>query len=173
MLLYLINTKINRDLRSHLNPHLVTLAYAEYSFVKELNSHACQTAVERVLRAVNRFFDNCKKNIPGKKCYPRFKHNTRSCEYKTSGWKLSDCRKRITFTDKKNIGTPKLIGSRDIYFYPSEQIKRVRILRRADGFYVQFCIKIDPRDTAEPIPPSQSCIGIDVGLKYFYADSQV
>ena len=149
-----------------------TFLRAEYSFVKELNSHACQTAVERVLRAVNRFFDNCKKNVPQHKGYPRFKHNTRSVEYKTSGWKLSDCRKRITFSDKKNIGTLKLIGSRDIYFYQPEQIKRVRILRRADGFYVQFSIKIDPRDTVEPILPSQSCIGIDVGLKYFYADSQ-
>ncbi len=145
---------------------------AEYSFVKELNSHACQTAVERVLRAVNRFFDNCRKNIPGKKGYPRFKHNTRSVEYKVSGWKLSNCRKRITFTDKKNIGTFKLIGSRDIYFYQPEQIKRVRILRRADGYYVQFSIKLDPRDTVKPIAPSQSCVGIDVGLKYFYADSR-
>ena len=149
-----------------------TFLRAEFSFVKELNSHACQTAVERVLRAVNRFFDNCKKNIPGKKGYPRFKHNTRSVEYKTSGWKLHGDRKRITFTDKKKIGTLKLIGSRDIYFYQPEQIKRVRILRRADGYYVQFSIKIDPRDTVEPIIPSQKAIGIDVGLKYFYADSR-
>ncbi len=144
---------------------------AEYSFVQELNSHACQTAVERVLRAVNRFFDNCRRNIPGKKGYPRFKHNTRSVEYKVSGWKLENCRKRITFTDKKKIGTLKLIGSRDIYFYQPEQIKRVRLLRRADGYYVQFSIKLDPRDTVEPITPSQKAVGIDVGLKYFYADS--
>ena len=162
---------------------------AEYSFVKELNSHACQTAVERVLRAVNRFFDAARtrrssssttslpcsvrrNNIPGKKGYPRFKHNTRSVEYKVSGWKLSDCRKRITFTDKKNIGTLKLIGSRDIHYYQPEQIKRVRILKRADGYYIQFSIKLDPRDTVKPIAPSQKAVGIDVGLKYFYADSR-
>ena len=145
---------------------------AEYSFVKELNSHACQTVVERVLRAVNHFFDNCKKNVPGKKGYPRFKHNTRSVEYKTLGWKLHEDRKRITFTDKKDIGTLKLIGSRDIYFYQPEQIKRVRILKRADGYYVQFSIKIDPRDMVDPVLPSQKAIGLDVGLKCFYADSQ-
>ena len=149
-----------------------TLLRAEHLFVKELNSHACQTAVERVLRAVNRFFENCRNNILGKKGYPRFVRNTRSVEYKVSGWKLSDCRKRITFTDKKNIGTLKLIGSRDIYFYQPEQIKRVRILRRADGYYVQFSIKLDPRDTVKSLVPSQSCVGIDLGLKYFYADSQ-
>ena len=144
---------------------------AEYSFAKDLNSHACQTAVERVLRAINRFYENCRNNKPGMKGYPRFKHNTRSVEYKVSGWKLSDSRRRITFTDQKNIGTLKLIGSRDIYFYQPEQIKRVRIVRRADGYYVQFSIKLDPRDIAKTIPPSQKAIGIDVGLKYFYADS--
>ena len=144
---------------------------AEYAFVKELNSHACQTAVERVLRAVNRFVENCRKNIRGSKGYPRFKQNTRSVEYKVSGWKLGDCRQRIIFTDKKKIGTLKLIGSRDIYCYQPEQIKRVRILRRADGYYVQFSIKLDPRDTVKPISPSQKAVGIDVGLKYFYADS--
>ena len=145
---------------------------AEYSFVKDLNSHACQTAVERTLRAINRFYDNCKKQIPGKKGYPRFKHNTRSVEYKISGWKLSENKKYITFTDKKNIGTLKLIGSRDINYYQPEQIKRVRILKRADGYYVQFSIKLEPRDTVNPIKPSQKAIGIDVGLKEFYVDSR-
>ena len=148
-----------------------TALRAEYSFVTELNSHPCQTAVERTLRAINRFYDNCKKQVKGKKGYPRFKHNTRSCEYKVSGWKLSKAKKHITFTDKKNIGTLKLVGSRDINYYQPEQIKRVRILKRADGYYVQFSIKLDPRDTVKPIEPSQKAVGIDVGLKYFYADS--
>ena len=145
---------------------------AEYQFVEDLNCHACQTAVERVLKAVNRFYDNCKKQKPGKKGYPRFKKNTRSVEYKVSGWKLSANRKHITFTDKKRIGTLKLIGSRDLHFYQIEQIKRVRLLCRADGYYVQFCVQLDPRDTVDPLIPSQKAVGIDVGLKYFLADSQ-
>ncbi|WP_049802583.1 RNA-guided endonuclease InsQ/TnpB family protein [Gloeothece verrucosa] len=144
----------------------------EYKFVDDLNSHACQTAVERVLRAINKFFDNCKKKIPGKKGYPKFKQNTRSVEYKVSGWKLSENRKHITFTDKKNIGKLKLIGTRDLNYYQIEQIKRVRIIRRADGYYVQFSIHLDPRDRVEPLTPSQKAVGVDVGLKYFYADSQ-
>ena len=39
-----------------------------------------------------RFFDNCKKGVPGKKGFPKFKkHQTHaSVEYKTSGWKLSE-----------------------------------------------------------------------------------
>jgi putative transposase len=149
-----------------------TLLRKEFKFVEDLNSHACQTAVERVLKAVNRFYDNCKKQIPGKKGYPKFKKNTRSVEYKVSGWKLSDSRKHITFTDKKGIGTLKLIGTRDLNFYQLEQIKRVRIVRRADGYYVQFSVQLDPKDTVKPITPSQKAVGIDVGIKYFLADSQ-
>jgi putative transposase len=144
----------------------------EFKFVDDLNSHACQTSVERVLRAVNRFYDNCKKHVKGKKGYPKFKKNTRSVEYKVSGWKLSENRKHIAFTDKKAIGTLKLIGSRDLNFYQLEQIKRVRILRRADGYYVQFSVQLAPRDTVKSIAPSQKAVGIDVGIKYFLVDSR-
>ena len=149
-----------------------TLLRKEFKFVEDLNSHACQTAVERVLKAVNRFYANCRKQVKGKKGYPKFKKNTRSLEYKVSGWKLSDDRKYITFTDKKDIGTFKLIGSRDLNFYQLNQIKRVRILHRADGYYVQFCVQLDPRDTVKPLTPSQKAVGIDVGIKYFLADSR-
>ncbi|ABA23726.1 transposase [Trichormus variabilis ATCC 29413] len=76
-----------------------TLLRKEFKFVEDLNSHACQTAVERVLKAVNRFYDNCKRGISGKKGYPKFKKNTRSVEYKVSGWKLSSDRKHITCKD--------------------------------------------------------------------------
>ncbi|MFP4006881.1 MAG: RNA-guided endonuclease InsQ/TnpB family protein [Spirulinaceae cyanobacterium] len=145
----------------------------EFEFVKDLNSHACQTAVERTLRAITRFYDNCKRKIKGDMGYPRFKKNTRSVEYKVSGWKLDlQTKKHITFTDKKGIGRLKLIGSRDIQYYQPNQIKRVRIVRRADGYYVQFSIKLDPRDTVKPLEPTQQAVGIDVGLKYFLADSQ-
>jgi putative transposase len=145
----------------------------EFKFVEELNSHACQTAVERTLRAITRFYENCKSKVKGRRGYPRFKRNTRSVEYKISGWKLSEDRKHIIFTDKKGIGHLRLIGSRDLNYYHPEQIKRVRILKRADGFYVQFCIKLDPRLTvSKPLTPSQKAVGIDVGLKYFLADSQ-
>lgn len=144
----------------------------EYKFVRDLNSHATQVGVERVLKAINRFFANCKNQVKGKKGYPKFQKNNRSVEYKTSGWKLSENRKHITFTDKKGIGPLKLIGSRDLNYYQPEQIKRVRIVRRSDGYYVQFCINLDPRDTVKQLEPTQKAVGIDLGLKYFYADSQ-
>ena len=141
---------------------------AEYEFVKDLNSHACQASVENVERAIHRFFDNCSAKKPGKKGYPRFKKHSRSVEYKVSGWKLHSSKRRINFTDKKGIGELKLLGLWDIHAYPVELIKRVRIVRRADGYYVQFCIKIDNQ---QDVPSTTSEIGIDVGLEYFYSDS--
>jgi len=40
-----------------------------------------------------------------KKGYPRFKKNTRSVEYKQSGWKLAKDGMTITFTDGFQAGT--------------------------------------------------------------------
>ncbi len=141
---------------------------AEFKFAQDLNSHACQAAVENVERAINRFKDNCKNKKPGKKGYPRFKKHSRSLEYKTSGWKLHPSKRRITFTDKKRIGELKLLGKWDIHTFPLDLIKRVRIVRRADGYYVQFCVKVEHKQDA---PITNSEIGIDVGLEYFYSDS--
>ena len=140
----------------------------EFAFVKDLNSHACQTAVERAYSAIARFYSNCRKQLRGKKGYPKFKKNCRSVEYKTSGWKLSETRKQITFTDKKGVGKLKLKGTWDLNFYQLDQIKRVRLVRRADGYYVQFLIGVDSKVESEA---TGKTIGLDVGLKEFYTDS--
>ena len=46
-----------------------------------------------------RFYKNCREQKPGKKGYPRFQHDNRSVEYKTSGWRLEPDGQHITFTD--------------------------------------------------------------------------
>ncbi|MFM7352611.1 MAG: RNA-guided endonuclease InsQ/TnpB family protein [Microcystis aeruginosa] len=153
-----------------LNKYCAVLA-KQFKFVDTLNSTARQASAERAWSAIARFYDNCKKKVKGKKGYPKFQKNNRSVEYKNSGWKLSDDRKKITFTDKKNIGTVKLKGTRDLNFYPIDQIKRVRIVKRADGYYVQFCLSVDIREYAKPLEPTKRCVGLDVGLKVFYANS--
>lgn len=140
----------------------------EYNFANELNSMARQASAERAWSAISRFYENCKKQIPGRKGYPQFQKNNRSVEYKTSGWRLADDRKTITFADKKNIGRLKLKGTRDLNFYQPEQIKRVRLVKQADGYYVQFCIQVDRK---EEIELSGHAIGLDVGLNDFYTDS--
>jgi putative transposase len=141
---------------------------AEFPFVKALNSHACQIAVERAYSAIARFYNNCKKSVPGKKGYPKFKRDCRSVEYKVSGWKLSENRKQITFIDKKGIGKLKLKGTWDLNFYQLDQIKRVRLVRRADGYYVQFLIRAENKVVLQP---TNKTIGLDVGLNEFYTDS--
>jgi putative transposase len=145
-----------------------TALRAEFPFVKALNSHACQVAVERAYSAIARFYSNCKKPVPGKKGYPKFKRDCRSVEYKTSGWKLSPDRKSINFIDKKGIGKLKLKGTWDLNFYQLEQIKRIRLLRRADGYYVQFLVNAENKVDIEL---TGKMIGVDVGLKEFYTDS--
>ena len=150
-----------------LSKYCKTLA-DEFSFAKDLNSQARQASAERAWSSISRFYDNCKKNISGKKGYPKFKKFSRSVEYKTTGWKLSPDTKWIKFTDKKGIGKLKLKGTWELWRYDQKLINRVRLVRRADGYYVQFCVKVD---VTESIPPSRKTLGLDVGLKEFYTDS--
>jgi putative transposase len=140
----------------------------QFAWAGKLNSMARQAAAERAWAAIARFYDNCKKHTPGKKGYPKFQKDNRSVEYKTTGWRLSGDRKRIAFTDGFGIGTLKLLGTRDLSFYSKDQIKRVRIVRRADGYHVQFCIGVD---RAEDLPPTGRAVGLDVGLESFCTDS--
>ena len=150
-----------------LNKYCAVLA-KEFPFAKALNSQARQASAERAWSSISRFYDNCKKQIPGKKGFPKFKKFSRSVEYKTTGWKLSDDTKWIKFTDKKGIGKLKLKGTWELWRYDQKLINRVRLVRRADGYYVQFCVKVD---VTESIEPSRKTVGLDVGLKEFYTDS--
>ncbi len=155
-----------------LNKNCTKLA-KEFSFVKDLNSMARQSAAERAWLAISRFYSNCKKKIKGKKGYPKFKKNVRSVEYKTCGWKLDKFNKTITFKDNKGIGQVKLVGSRDLNFYSESEIKRVRIVKRVDGYYVQFCISIDPRVTVNTeLEATGKAVGIDLGLIDFMTDNE-
>src|SRR5215472_13548583 len=140
----------------------------EYPFAALLNSQARQTSADRAWFSIARFYKNCREKKPGKKGYPRFQHNNRSVEYKNSGWKLEPDGKHLTFTDGYGIGTLKLIGTRSIETFPLKQIKRVRLVKRADGFYVQFAVKADRK--IEHVPTGRE-VGIDVGLKTYYTAS--
>ena len=154
--------------RNDFQCHCAVLARA-YPFVARLNSQARQASADRAWFAISRFYKNCKHHVPGKKGYPRFQHDNRSVEYKTTGWKLDTDGKHITFTDGCVIGRLRMIGTRDISTYPVKQIQRVRLIRRADGYYVQFAVKADRH--VEHIPTGKS-IGIDMGLQAFLTTSE-
>ena len=165
---YWMDNKDRKINKYALNKYCAVLA-AEFPFADELNSMARQSAAERAWSSITRFYDNCKKKIKGKKGFPKFKKHSRSVEYKTSGWKLSGNRKHLTITDNKGIGTFKLVGTHDLHFYNIKQIKRVRLVRRADGYYAQFAIDVDFKVETEP---TGEIVGIDLGLKYFIADNK-
>ena len=132
----------------------------EFDFVKPLNSTARQAATERAWNAIKRFYDK-------KARYPKFQKDNRSVEFKKSGWKLSDDYRRITIASYA-VGALKMKGTRDLQSFDTDKIKRVRLVRRADGYYVQFCIKAERKMKHTP---TGNAIGIDLGLFQFLADS--
>src|SRR5437588_4102163 len=124
----------------------------EYPFARRLNSQARQASADRAYFAISRFYENCREKRPGKKdqptivpAYPQFQHNNRSVEYKATGWKLDPDGRHITFIDGCGIGRLRLVGNpnQHIETFPVKQIKRVRILRRADGYYAQFGVETE------------------------------
>ena len=151
----------------------------EFPFVTKLNASARQAALDRSWSSIKRFYDNCRKKKPGKKGYPRYKHDVRSVEYKTSGWKLSEDRKTIKFTDGNDIGKlemwhPTSQSQKKTHHhldhYSPENIKRVRIIRQADGYYVQFLIEgyqnlLEKEKTG-------NLVAIDVGSSNYLTDHQ-
>jgi putative transposase len=156
--------------KNDLQCYCSTLA-KEYLFAARLNSQARQASADRAWFAISRFYENCKMKKPGKKGYPKFQHDNRSVEYKTTGWKLEPDGRHLTFTDGCGIGHLRLVGNpkQQIEAFPIKQIKRVRIVRRADGYFVQFGVKTERCIEHQP---TGKRIGIDVGLKAYYTDSE-
>jgi putative transposase len=142
----------------------------EFPWATQLNSMARQAHAERAWASIERFYRNCKAKVSGKKGYPKFRqYQVRdSVEYKTSGWKLSFDRRYLNFTDGFSAGTFKLWGSRDLHFYQLNQIKRVRVVRRHDGYYAQFLIDHERSENKE-LTGRQ--IGLDLGLNHFLTDN--
>ena len=88
-----------------------------FPFADELNSMARQASAERAWSSISRFYDNCKKKIPGLKGFPEFQKDCRSVEYKTSGWvrfvlskwKLSKDERQFQIVDYKTTEIDNLI----------------------------------------------------------------
>ncbi|AEP13058.1 RNA-guided endonuclease InsQ/TnpB family protein [Chloracidobacterium thermophilum] len=139
----------------------------EFDFARKINSAARQASAERAWASISRFYTNC-RNKAVKKGYPQFKKNCRSVEYKLSGWKLSPDGMSITFTDGFNAGTFALYCNGEArHHILNSKINRVRVIRRADGYYAQFCLDVERKEQGAY---TGNVIGIDLGLKAFYTD---
>ena len=139
----------------------------EFPFAKKLNSMARQASSERAWNSISNFYRRCREGAK-KKGYPQFKKHSRSVEYKTTGWKLSEDCLTINFTDGFKAGKFSLFcnhETREDLF--RLKINRVRVVRRADGYYAQFCFDATRKETGNY---TGTVIGIDLGLKYFYKD---
>ncbi len=62
----------------------------------------------------------------------------------------------------------KMLGTRDLCQYELARVKRARLLRRADLYFVQFCLDIDRE---EPTELTGKIVGLDMGLSAFFTDS--
>src|SRR5260370_231896 len=111
--------------KNDLQCYCAVLAKA-YPFATQLNSQARQASADRAWFAISRFYDNCKSHKPGKKGYPKFQHDNRSVEYKTTGWKLEPDGKHITLTDGFGMGRLRLVRNtkQKIAHLPRAQIKQ-------------------------------------------------
>jgi putative transposase len=139
----------------------------EFDFAKKLNSAARQASAERAWAAISSFYARCKKGA-GKKGFPKFKKHCRSVEYKVSGWKLSEDCKSITFTDGFEIGALSIFCNNETQEdLHTLKINRVRIVRRADGYYAQFCFDADRKERGKY---TGNVVGLDLGLKFFTKD---
>ncbi|WP_366558074.1 transposase [Okeania sp. SIO3B5] len=139
-----------------------------FPWAKKLNSQARQASADRTWQSIQRFYRNCRLNKPGKKGYPKFKKLTRSVEYKNTGYKLSTDRKKIEFIDGFKAGVFELWTTRDLVWYSQQQISRVRVVRKADGYYCQFLVNVERKETHNF---EGNTVGIDLGLNAFYTDS--
>jgi len=74
----------------------------------------------------------------------------------------------IAFTDGFEIGTLSVYCNKetreDLFRL---KINRVRVVKRADGYYAQFCFDTDRKEQVEY---TGNVLGLDLGLKYFFKD---
>jgi IS605 OrfB family transposase len=100
----------------------------------------------------------------------------------TAGWSLTPDGRHITFSDGLGIGTLRLVGTRmkncdkkqnmplrSPAAYALPTIKRIRIVRRADGYFCQFCIAVCRVTSHEESGVER---GVDVGLNAYYTESE-
>lgn len=139
----------------------------EFPFAKKLNSMARQASGERAWNSISSFYRRCRSGAK-KKGYPQFKKHCRSVEYKTTGWKLSTDCKSINFTDGFQAGEFSLFCNSEVREdLLTLKINRVRVVRRADGYYAQFCFDANRSETGNY---TGNVVGLDLGLNYFYKD---
>jgi putative transposase len=133
----------------------ITELKSERPTLKIVYSQVLQNVADRLDKGFHGFFRRVKagENKPG---YPRFKNYDRydSFTYTQFGFAIKESNLNLT-----RIGDIKIILHRPI----SGKIKTCSIIKSAAKWYVCFAVE----STSEPLPESDTAIGIDVGLTSF------
>ena len=133
--------------------------YEEYNWLKQTDSMALQESLRDLDRAYENFFAKRSR-------YPRFKSkHSHSQSYRTrnhrNGIRIIDNRIKLP-----KIGTVKIKQSREF----EGRILNVTVSRTASGkYFVSICVELDKKILLCSNGGGE--IGIDVGLKEFYSDS--
>jgi len=142
----------------HLNRFTQDRRYNKQTYPK-IPAQLVDTTLDRLHRSFANFFRGLKQ---GKKIgFPRFQSYKRWSSFafrdynqgkiKDSKWYISKTNGIKVIQHREFLGTPKL----------------TRLVKRADGYYVQVTCEIEPIK----IKKTNKQVGLDLGLKYFVADS--
>ena len=114
----------------------ILAAHPEFPWARLLNSQARQAHTEKAWASIESFSQKSRSQVKGKKGFPQFKkHHVRaSVEYKVSGGNLSEDRRYLEFTNGIKAGVFVMSGMRNLHFYQLNQFKRLRVIRRHDGY---------------------------------------
>lgn len=138
---------------------LTDLRAADPTFAQVGRAFQCET-LKRLERAYQAFFRRAKQD--GRSGFPRFRSLGR---YNSFEWPVAEVVQSPLRGDK--IHVPKVGSCRVRLSRPLEgKVKHARILRRADGWYVQLVCEV-PKPP--PLPKSGKIAGVDVGISSFAA----
>ena len=131
--------------------------YPEYSWLKEVDS----TALQQSLRDLQKAYDNFFAKRAG---YPHFKSKHNHCLSYRSQCVNNNIRVVGDRIQLPKIGRVKIKLSREVV----GKISSATITRTASGkYYVSLCVTYE----ADVLSNASAQLGIDVGLKEFYSDS--
>lgn len=133
---------------------------AHNPYAKGIHSHVLQVVVADLDKSFKAFFRRVKTGEkPG---YPRFKGRDRFDSFGLkeygNGFKIHGRRLKVS-----GVGRIAVRWHRELPAVP----KTLRIIRKADGWYVSFACEYEP----EMLPTTGKITGIDVGIKSLLADS--
>ena len=126
--------------------------YEETSWLKKADSISLQQSARDLCTAFQNFFEHRVR-------FPKFHKKNAKQSYRTRAGKIIGNRVRIP-----KIGMVKFIQSRDIH----GRILNATITKTASNkYFISFCVELEDNFT-DSLPNK---IGIDVGIKHFYTDS--